>query len=71
MTEERFNPGDVVQLRSGSPPMTVRYQVGLQAAIDTGQALGVHVDWISVVGQHHQNVFAAEQLVRTAKEDKQ
>lgn len=59
----RFHPGEVVHLRGGYQLMTVRYQVGSQAARDTGNALGVHVDWVGVSGKPHQNVFAPEQLV--------
>lgn len=60
---KKFKPGDVVCLRSHAYPMTVRYDVDVNAAANTGLEVGVHCDWISKQGHPQRGVYAPVQLL--------
>lgn len=62
MSTKEFASGSIVALKAGGPPMTVRYTVGFQAARDTGNEIGVHVDWCDALGQPHRECYSSHQL---------
>jgi uncharacterized protein YodC (DUF2158 family) len=65
MKLEDFNSGDVVTLKSGSVPMTVRYACDLRAARATERDIGIHCDWQDAAGRPHFAVFTPDQLIIT------
>lgn len=60
--DARMKTGQQVTLKSGSPPMTVRCVVDYEAAVNTGEKIGVHVDWIDGNERLQSGVFYEEQL---------
>jgi uncharacterized protein YodC (DUF2158 family) len=62
--EENIAPGAIVQLRSGGPPTTVRYEVpDVDAAIRANKPLGVHCDWCDFNGVPQNAAFSRAQLL--------
>lgn len=64
MSQDReFKPGDVVYLKSGGAPMTVRMHLKHGEFVRFDEAeLGVHCDWIAEDGMLQKAVFLPEQL---------
>ena len=59
-----YREGDLVVIKSGGLPMTVRWFIDSAAAKATGREMGVHCDWLDNNGAHHYALFLPQQLER-------
>lgn len=59
MAQDNFKPGDLVELKSGGPAMTVRMT---DFAADLIKRSAVLVDWFDRQGVNQRKSFAPEQL---------
>jgi len=67
-SKPKFNPGDVVQLKSGGKTMTVKCEVDEAAARNaySHMEIGIVCDWHDDAGIPQQETFVAEQLTKVS-----